>query len=308
MVIKWILIIVLIAFVGTLQSQSLEDKLTYFDGNNAKGFLQPLANTVGAGLNSGFYNTAQVLPPFLPLFKMGMVLISVPSEDKTFIARSPHGDIWGDVETATVFGGRGQSFPGISPAPNSPYRLPNGADLNIVVIPCFSVSLGLPKGSEVMVRFLPERELSSDLGNIGFWGVGLKHSLDQYLTKFFPVHLAVQGVYQDMKVTDAIQINTFAVNAHASKNIPFLPLTVYGGIGWERANIEVKYDYRERDSDYVPGETDSQSRGINLSFESDNDMKVTLGARYALLPFVRIFADYSIANTSSWNMGLGIGF
>jgi hypothetical protein len=301
----------LIFISGLLFCQSLEEKLTLFDKENARVFLQPLANTIGAGINSGSYNTAKVLRPFLPYVKISMVMVTVPDDDKTFMATPPAGfeNIWGPVETATVFGSKGGRHPGLEHEesglfyPNAPFTLPKGANISTIPVPCASVSLGLPLGSEVMVRFLPSISLSDDLGSVGMWGVGLKHSLDQYLPPLFPVHLAVQGVYQSIEIANIVDISAFAINAHASKSI--LMLTLYGGIGYEKTNIEVGYTYFERNN---PDDVDDVTeKRISLDFEATNHFSTTVGARFSM-GLVDLFADYTMSNYNSVNIGIGIGF
>jgi hypothetical protein len=247
----------------------------------------------------------------MPYLKLSMVLVPIPDSDKTFTAKSPVASEgrWGAVETATVFGNKGGRHPGLeqdepgSFYPPAPYTLPDGADINIVPIPCASISLGLPFGNEIMIRALPPISLPDDLGKIGMWGIGWKHSIDQHLPHLFPVHLSVQGVYQSIEIADIIAIRAYELNAHASKSI--LMLTVYGGLGYEKTTIDVEYTYMERNNPDDPD--DKTPKPYTLDFEASNHFSTTIGARWSM-GLVDFFADYTISNYNSVNFGIGIGF
>lgn len=201
-----------------LNADVIGDRLEVFAKENAESYLQPLANSMGAGLNSGFFNTARVLKPFRPSVMLGSTIVMIPSGDKKFTAKSPSSELYYDAEeTATIFGKNGSVFRSKFGSYND-IRLPKGANLDMLAVPLATVSLGLPKGNEILLRGFPSVELSKDIGKIGFWGIGLKHSIDQYFTKLFPVDWSVQGVYQQMSIGDLLSLNTMEFNTQVSKS------------------------------------------------------------------------------------------
>jgi hypothetical protein len=296
-------------------ASSLEDRLGDFAEINAEGFLQPLTNVVGAALNSGLFTTAEVLKPLNFSFKISAVIVPISNADKTFIAVVPDGEEYADwgiepVQTATIFGSEGKRLGTAEAGMDAP----DGFDLSTIIVPQASLSVGLPLGSEIMLRFLPSINIDDDLGNLSFWGIGLKHSICQYLPDIIPIHLAVQGEYQSMKIGDIIDINTLAFNAQISKNLAML--TFYGGLGWEQTNFEARYTYNQQSEliitdpetgEEIGREPVTVERPIFLDMKADNDIRATIGMKISF-PFVNLFADYSIANTSSFNVGFGIGF
>jgi len=279
---KITLSLLILCLLLPLFADSIEENLEKMLEDQARQYMQPLANTAGASLNSGFYNTAKVLGPFLPNIRFGFTMTSIPSDDKTFINSDGN-------KTATILGDEGYD--------NGTYKYPDGANLSIIPMPNLTASLGLPLGNEVMVRFLPKIDLGESVGYITFWGVGLKHSVDQYLTEFFPVDLSVQYIYQSLTVGDIVTISTQSFNAQAGKKI--LMLTVYGGIAYEMANLKV---------DYTPQVAGYDGPKVKLDLDSDNEVKMTVGLRLSPFPFFDIYGDYNIAKYSSINMGVGLGF
>ena len=298
-----------IYFNNQLIAQSLEQKLEVFDKKNTQGYLQPLANTMGAGLNSGLFTTAKVLSPFAPRVVISSTVVSIPSSAKSFMATPPKHPYASKepppytyrqekVKTATVFGNKGGTFIA-DQGGTEDIALPNGANISAFPLPFASVSLGLPMGNEVMLRGLPPMSIDQDLGDTYFWGLGLKHDLTQWVPglKYTPFDLAMQGVYQNMSIADFVQINSFSVNLQGSFN--FLMFGVYSGIGYENATLEAKYKYNSLGSGRVTQK---------VRIDADNDFTLTLGGKFKPLPMISVFYDYTYANTPSMNFGLGVGF
>lgn len=299
------IMVVILSFAilfASLCAESFDEKLQRLSEEAAKGYVQPLVTSFGTNLNSGLFNTAEVLKPSIlrPIrfgFGFHAMIAFVPDADKTFKAADPFNPN-DTVTTATVFGDKGYTYE--NPIyPDSPVRVyPDGLDISMVplIIPQFR--FGLPKGNELMIRYLPPFELG-DYGDIQFWGVGLKHSIDQYIP-LFPIHLAVQGAYQALSVGDVVDITSIAINAQASKRI--LMWTFYGGLGWESTKLKAEYDYNP-----YAGHTLSQDK-ISFDITGDNNVRMTLGFRYAIIPFVHLNADYTISNYNAATVGLGMSF
>lgn len=288
-----LIIISLLLIVNGIFAQDIAAKLEQLVEENGKGYIKPFVTAFGSNLNSGLYSTADVLKPsvirpvrFALDFKA--MVAFVPDEDLTFEAVNVDGST---VETATVFGDKGAEFMGEQ-------IYPNGANFNMIPLVVPQLRVGVPFGNELMVRFIPATEIDK-VGDLSFWGAGIKHSIDQYIP-LFPVHLAVQGTYQQLSVGDMLEVTSWALNAQVSKS--FLMLTLYGGVGLEETNLTAKYDY-------IPDENDPDNK-IPVKFEltGDNNLRATAGFRWALLPFIHLNADYSIAAHNVASAGLSLSF
>jgi opacity protein-like surface antigen len=277
----------LLLFSGLIASE-LEDRLKDLAEENAREYIRPLVTAFGSNLNSGLYNTADVLNPSIlrPVrfgFNFHMMLAMVPSSEKTF-----QGEVEGvSYESATVFGDKGAEHSGVK-------VLPDGFNVSLVPLFIPQFRFGLPAGNELSLRYLPPLEMG-DYGDVTFWGVGLKHSIDQYIP-LFPLHLAVQGAYQSLDVGDAIGITSIAVNAHASKRL--LMWTLYGGLGYEKTTLTAKYQ---------PIDTIGTDE-IKFDIDGDNSFRMTAGFRYAIIPFVHLNVDYTLSNYQIVTAGLGMSF
>ena len=295
---KFIVVLVVLCMSSLLLADPISEQLKVLSEPNALGYLQPLANSLGAGMNSGLFNTAKVLKPLTFNVKVSNAMVIVPTSEKTYWAESTDGIL---VKTGTILGDTQAYLEEFGVK----YLLPKGQDLGLISVPQASVSLGLPFGNEIMVRALPEMNINNSMGDMWMWGVGLKHCISRYLPSVFPIDLSVQGIYQEMSLAEIIDFNSWAVSFLASKSI--LMLTVYGGVGYEKANLNVKYEYDLG----IPGISPIP---MDLKFQAQNEYRATIGTRATIFPFISVFADYSVASTkakslsNTINVGVGVGF
>ena len=243
-----------------------------------QSYISPYANAFGAGLSGGWYNTAK--PHKLLGFDLTISVNAgvVPSSDNTFDVKK--------IGLSTAFAPTSPTGSSITPTvagPKTPvvpmtlkdaagntltsFNTPPGADWKYVPAPTAQIGLGLPFGTEVKFRFLPK--VSIGKGDVSLWGVGVMHSLIQYLPgakmiKLFDV--SAFGGYT--KITSNIPLNlqpdqstshyTPAVNPTTAFSNQFLSatvsalnigiigsitipvITVYGGVGYSKTAMDVK--------------------------------------------------------------------
>jgi len=310
------IILMICVFITSIFAESLTEKLEEFGKENGKAYISPWVTSFGTCLNTGLYQSAKVMKPFLFGITINSMLAFVPDEDKAFTAYSPTFEYEGntyylyneqELETATVFGNKGKTFTLNNDIPvdtgDLDLKMPNGGGITAVPLLIPQVSVGLPAGNEIMLRIFPKIKISDDIGELSFWGVGLKHSISQYIP-LVPIDLAVQAVYQQLNAGDIIEISSMAVNAHISKKL--LMWTLYGGLGYENSNMSVKYDgtaYSVDENDVLQAVPDK----IEFDIEGKNEFRVTAGLRYSIA-LIKIYADYTLSKYNVLNIGLGLSF
>jgi uncharacterized protein DUF6588 len=312
-----LILIILLIFSSLIYAESLTKKLENFGLVNGKAFINPWVTSFGTSLNTGLYQSAKVMKPFLFGVTINTMLAFVPDEDKTFTCYSPTIEYGGqtyylyneeELETATVFGDKGKTFTVNDNIPDEidlsdlDLKMPNGANFSAIPMLIPQVSVGLPAGNELLLRIFPKVQINKDIGELSFWGAGLKHSISQYIP-LVPVDLAVQGVYQQMNVGDVIEISSFAANAQISKKL--LMWTFYGGLGYEGSNMKVKYDGTtyEVDDDILEVVPDE----IEFEIEGENEYRMTAGIRYSIA-LLKVYVDYTLSKYNVLNFGLGLSF
>ena len=317
-------------------------------------YLTPYANAFGADLNAGWYNTGK---PHKPLgFDVTITFNAAwaPVMDRTVDLSTLGLDatIVGDPVSPTVAGKRTNDLPRVSYMVDNPgpggdpitlgsFDMPNGTGINVIPLPMAQLGLGLPFGTDVSVRFLPSLDLGK-VGNIGLWGVGIKHSIFQHIPvlKRVPViDASLQGgftrlntyanlnyrpdalspatdittlpfdFWNDQKV--GLAVDAWTVNIVFSQTLPVI--TFYQAIGYATTSTNVymsgmfPYATVEMDGDLVVNDDSYFEDPIDVEIQNNKDLRLNAGFRIKL-GVLTLHADYTKANYSAVTAGIGISF
>lgn len=278
--IKNILVIIILIYSSLAYSQ-ISDVGLFLSGGTKdaekimSAYLKPYTNAFGYNLNAGWYNTAKVhsLLGFDLTFTFNVAV--VPTIDKTFDANSLGLSPSAKVSTQSIaqtIAGKTETGPEITYSANNnnlfSYNTPEGINWGYIPLPMAQLGLGLIKGTEVIGRFMPELKLGS-AGKIGLWGIGLKHSIKQWIPAVDEIpflNISVMGGYSKLHsvnnltitpdmfigVNDAtsgknidlsnqqldLMIKSFTFNALVSIDIPVL--TIYAGLGISNTKTDLK--------------------------------------------------------------------
>lgn len=332
----------LICFVATsaVFAQSDIDNLIKGSAADAnylvKGYITPALNTVGAGLNQGWYNTAK--PHKVVGFDLTITAsaISIPTSDLTYrvensslqnLAVTPYPSATA-IDAPTIFGGptapkyqplttiNGVKLPSGQPIDGAP-----GLNLDVPVvgtavpIPMVQLGIGLPKGTDLKLRFFPSTGLGAGGkdGSVSMFGVGVMHDIKQYIpgvkelpfdlsafvgyTKLnFDVGLNTSATSSDQKAEFSTSATT--VQGLISKKLSVL--TFYGGLGYNfySANLNVKGKYT---LDSTLGTTITDPIAISAS---QSGPRFTAGMRLKLAIFT-FHGDYTFQKYGALTVGFG---
>ena len=164
-----------------------------------EGYITPYANAFGSSLNGGWYNTGK--PHKLGGFDITLSVSTtlIPDDAKTFDLSEL------DLNVLTISGnslaptiaGANEPGPRLNYIITDPtygditvasFESPEGINWAFIPLPMINAGIGLPLGTELMGRFMPT--ISPGDYSLGLWGVGIKHSIIQYLpgSDLFPIH------------------------------------------------------------------------------------------------------------------------
>lgn len=278
---------------GIRAESNFEKIIRQQNAENAKGYVQPIADIFGANMNAGFSRNAK-LPTSGFNFRLDIIGMAalVGSDQETYMATDP----WGrKFQTATILGKKGGASPNpIDPAnPALEYRGSDGI-INTSIFPFAApqVTIGHIYGTEAIIRYVPIPEISSaNLPKITLFGAGVRHSLSQYFDAI-PLDMAGGFMYNSFTVGEFITIKGWAIAAHASKELSILVL--YGGIQYEKSTLTLTYK-------------STGGEDVNIDLEGSNVVRATLGAglNFGIL---KIFADANFGALTSFTAGIGFGF
>ncbi len=257
------------------------------------GYVQPIADLFGANMHSGFTQSAYI-PKSGFVFRFSLIGMAafVQDEQKTYRAPAPDGFGVKDFETATVFGGKGTLISSPNDA-NLTYRGSDGVVTSqIFPFAAPQLTIGAIYGTEAVIRYAPIPEISG-LPKITLFGIGLRHSLSQYLEDA-PLDIAIGGIYNRFSVGDIITVKGFGAALQASKKLSILVL--YGAVQYEKSTLTLSFD-----------STDPNSGRINIDLEGSNVMRGTLGAALDF-SVLKLFADINFGAVTNVSGGLALGF
>jgi hypothetical protein len=347
----------LLLFFSNLQSfgqiKSISNMLSGIEKDKSavqdliQAYLKPYANALGANLNGGWYNTAKVhkLGGFDLTFSVSASF--VPSSDKTFDPSKILGSnftVTPANSLAPTVAGENKRGPEISynigsTSTQASFYTPKGTGWSVVPSPMLQLGIGLIKGTDITVRYLPSFNMS-DYGKYNMWGIGVKHSLKQWIpvikmTPFF--NLSIFGGYTKFTATKDLDMQQsfyedisgvtyenptakydnqkmeliskgFTGNIIASFDFPVIAL--YGGVGFSttNTNLSLKGDYPIiNDQIVVVKQTDPLNIEMKSTDGSKTKPRLNAGVRFKFA-IITLHFDYTYANYSVATAGLGLSF
>jgi hypothetical protein len=327
-------------------------------GKIVKAYAAPWANAFGASLNGGWYNTAKphklggfditgnisvgMVPKSAETFNLAGIGLSsnvvLPASANTPSIAGPNSDTpvrptlsYKDAATGITLGS---------------FKMPPGTGWKLIPAPILQVGIGLPLGSELKVRYLPK--ITIENGDISLIGVGLMHSIMQYIPghKLIPVldvsvfggYNKLQGnvplklqpdnnvapsnyttTYLNSKPFDSqklnITIQSLNVSAIVSANLRII--TFYGGLGYAKNSTVISIKGKFPKPGYVltpvPRVEYNDASSFSGSDIKNLEIKDFSGLRANIgfrLKFgvFTMHADYTRAMYSVVSAGLGLSF
>jgi hypothetical protein len=273
------------------RSQNIEDFVSKYTESNGKGYMQPLANSFGACMNSGLYHSAKIPVAGLHLYVGVETMMAVIGDKaKTFSATTEEFTPKQTVDAPTLFGAtQPVVVNGSGATAGLQYVFPGGMNIKRIPLAMPQVTVGSIMGTEASLRWLAVN-LGEDIGKLSVFGWGVRHSISQYLP-LFPVNLAA-GVYmQSFKVGDVVDASATYFGVQASKS--FTMLSLYGGIGMESSKLNIAYESK-----------DGLDK-VKFDLEGKNGVRLTIGAALNF-PGLTLHADYNMTNQNILAAGIGI--
>jgi hypothetical protein len=312
-----------------------------------QSYITPAVNGFGAALSGGWYNTAKThkLGGFDLTFTANAAIIPKKYEtfeiDDTQLSFLKLADPGNKVSQTVA--GADKEGPLLAYSYDEyaepAFHMPGGLDSKYIPAPMVQAGIGLWKGTEVMVRYFPNIDISDN--EFGLWGIGGKHDIKQWIPglKILPVlQLSVMygytrlHTYIDMNIDkDAIgasslpgeegniwmdQYMKLIVQSQTANLLVAADLPVvcfYGSLGFVTTKTNLKFTGEFPMVDIVEGIPTVRAMADPVDIEIKNQdggitkPRFNAGVRLKLA-FVTLHVDYSWANYSVLTGGLGISF
>ena len=305
----------LIGFTSNGQSAIFGDDIKQGE-KLIEAYFTPMAESFGAGLNNGWYNTAK--PHSLGGFDLTFTLntVIIPNSAKTFNIEDAGGTVFTsstETEASTIFGSSdatpmtyNMSWPGDQAIGQGDFNMPGGFKTPAMPLPMIQAGIGLIKNTAIDIRYMPMLNVANNF-NVNLFGIGLKHDLLQWIPVVgdaIPMSLSLQGGYTtlntELKISgQEVSLNTKAttINLVASKRL--LMFTGYAGIGYNSSTTSFSAD-----ADFELSGIKFEEK-VQMDFESKNNLRANVGLRFNIT-LVTIQADYTFAEYPTATLGLGV--
>ncbi len=330
---KILLLFIAISMGYTSQAQQSGTPLDIDAAKNLiESYIAPFGNSVGAGLNNGWYNTAK--PHKLGGFDVTVTanLVLINNDVKSFaVDNIVEGSMFnGSGESSTILG----NTDGVNievdegGGTTSTIQLPSGLNIPIIPLPMLQAGIGLVKGTEINLRYIPDIEIGDNKGKIGVIGFGVKHDILQWLPVVdkIPIDLSIQAGYTKItssiplrdpnswvEDTDAeLDIGATTINLVLSKKL--LMFTPYVGIGYNSSKtafrVNGKYNIiNSLDDPNTPNNESLEYIPVaaltEFEFETNNDLRTNIGFRFNLA-IIALQANYTFSEYPTATLGIGI--
>lgn len=314
-------------------------------------YIRPYANIMGANLNAGWYNTAK--PHKLGGFDVTATFsIAFAPDEALFYDLADLTGLQAEFDPnnsiAPTIAGDQESLPELvsyQTINGNEYEVarikhPNGLGVKGLPLPMAQVSLGLIKGTDVTVRFVPNIEIG-EYGDLAVFGIGGRHSISQWipvLKRLEFINISLQGGYTkvstnafmniqpaDVEIQPAttgdfndqnmqVNISGWTLNIIASQSIPVI--TVYEGIGFANSamdfavlgNYPVNSIVTEPGPDLGKTTYDVIEDPIPmLEFENNRNLRLNAGIRFKL-GVLTLHYDFTKTLYATHSAGIGISF
>ena len=276
-----------------------------------ESYFTPMAESFGAGLNNGWYNTAK--PHSLGGFDLTFTLntVIIPNTAKTFNIKDAGGAIFTSNKTkaSTIFGSANKTEMTYSNSVTDSsfsFQMPGGFKTPAIPLPMIQAGIGLIKNTTIDIRYMPMMNVGDNI-NVNLFGVGIKHDLLQWIPGIgdaIPMSLSLQGGYTslntELKILEqevSLKTKATTINLVASKKL--LMVTGYVGLGYNSATTTFATD-----ANFDLGGIQFDEK-VEIAFESNNNLRTNIGLRLNMA-VVTIQADYTFAEYPTATLGLGV--
>ncbi len=290
---------VLVLLLASPLSAQIEDHLSAYTGENARGYLDPLVSAMGTSLNGGLYRSGKIPKAGLSIaIEFPFVGLYFSDEDKKFTATTEAGFLpETTAQVPTVIGPTGAVI--VDGEGGTQFAFPGGFDVGSFAIMAPQLRVGSVLGTEAMVRFVAFRIGDSELGDVMLAGFGIRHSISQYMGPTPVVDVAASFYWQNLKLgensegDDLSSTTNYSFGAQASKKLGGV-LNPYAGLYYNSYKTDIKYT----------SEASGTPESTELSFD-DGFVQFTLGLELNLW-IINVWGEYNIAERQSFGAGFGL--
>lgn len=291
---RWFVILAVLASALPIAPAlaQVEGNLSSYTGKNAEGYLKPIQEGFGSGLQDALFRSAYI-PKTGPQLNVEVkaMFVMFGDDDKTFEATTEDGFLpVTTVEAPTVIGAtEAVVVPGDNGATAA---FPGGFDIGSLALAVPQLTFGGFAGTQGVVRYIALDVGDAEIGDLSLIGLGARHSISQYFENS-PVDLAGGIFWQQFKLgDDLIDATGFSVGVQGSRQ--YGVVEPYLGLSYDTFSMTVDY------------ESEAVGEALSVDFDGVSSLHITAGLGLNL-SYLHLHGEISSASQTSFAFGLSVG-
>ncbi len=302
-----------------VDGQTLDETISTLAGENAALYVEPITDGFGHAMTFAFFDGAR--PRGLLRFNLGVrIMAAIPPEElKTFtpilpatvmVEGEPYPNPYTTTGTSPTATGAG---PGLIVEPNPPFRqalldanlnpdnynlvFPEGLDIPAVPFATIEGTVGVGMGTQVNLRVVPGVELSDEIGSVSAFGIGVQHSLTNWLLVPPPVDVSVSAGMQSLSAGDFLEVSGRSLGLAVSRTLGAITLFAKGAV--LTSSMDLDYEVSSPHLETEPR--------VRLSSDLGSKGRIAAGA-HLQLAFFSVSGQFATSeyNTASIRVGVGM--
>lgn len=291
--IQLIILFLSIGLMFSASAQKVDEIISSYTGANAKGFLQPLANTLTSTFNTGQAHKTSI-DDGLHVYIGAVAFTTFVFDDKLKYFTGTTDRNFSPEQSAQVSTIVGPSKAvSVNGTNGTSYTFPAGLGLKYFTVAVPQLTIGNIFGTELTGRFIAI-DLGGDFGKLSLLGGGLRHDLGQYFipsdSKFI---ISAEYAYQQFKAGNYVSLTTHKAGIYAGQQGKIFNYFAYAG--YQNGAMNIRYN------DSV------DASPVNIDLTNKNPLLLGIGAG-AKLWILRLHLQASFISPVVVAGGLGLSF
>lgn len=228
-------------------SQTVNSYLNAYLGQNKEGYLQPLADMVISGMNTGLQPSIRIGQRFSVRFNL-TALGAVPmAGQKTFLATTEGNFTPRQTATVPTIVGDNTSV-SIKGTNGLTYVFPGGYAVQYMVWAVPQLTIGGIYGTDVSIRLLPY-DFGGDFGRLQVLGLGIRHDVGQYFLNDSPITLNVGYAYNKTEIGQYVDAQSHY--GYVQAGVSSKRAGIFAWVGYQTGTFNMAYTYTENNNPQV---------------------------------------------------------
>jgi len=271
------------------QAQDIKEYLDAYIGENAKPYVQPLADMFTSNINTGMWEWSRPEKSFYFRLK-AQAIVSLPAESMRTFTGKTTGDFQ-PQQTATVptiIGDRNAVI--LQGEDTTFYIFPGGYDLKRLMLGTPQITVGGFLHSEFSGRFL-SFSLGQDLGKVNFIGIGGRHFITDYMESP-PIDVSLGYFYHHIQAGVYLDSDQHLFSVHVGKSGKFFSGQLMAG--YQTSGTSIHYTFMDGEEEY----------DVDLFMQNENTFIIEASGGLRLGP---LFATSAISYAKHVSISAGFG-